>query len=811
MRNFYYCIGLAIIYFIPVTAIAQAGSITGRLSDEKGGPLPYATITLLKVSDSTLAATSLTNPEGSFSLKVPAAGNYFLRFTSIGFAEKRTDAFEISANDIAKDLGNITLAVMKKTLKEVTVQSIRPTIRQLADRMVVSIEGTALAAGNTAFDVLARAPGVFIDHEGNIQLNGRSGVTLMLDGKLTYLSARELRTLLQSMPAENLKNIEIITNPSAKYDAEGSSGILNINLKKNDRQGMNGSVYAGHTYNFKQHGYSAGGNINYKSGSWNSFLNLDFARRVGGREATFTRVFYATQKTTYFDQVATGNFSVVGPPSVRLGTDYSLNFRHSIGVMANYNTNYARQEFLTDTYIGSAANTPALYIDADNLSRNRWQSFTSNVHYVGKLDTSGTSLTADVDYAKIRNSGDSYFYNYFDTLASSKPVGRDFLYTNTPNGFDIYSAKVDYSHPFKKGSKFEMGAKASRVLSDNDSKFYFNNNQLILDPKRTNHFNYRENIYAGYVNMSGDLSKQVTVQGGLRLESTQSLGNSLTTGQVTRRNYTNLFPSVFIQQKVNDNYGINYSYSRRLQRPNYGNLNPFRFYRDPYTYIEGNPYLRPQYAHSFSVTQTFRKTYNVTISYQLTKDVISELPMLDVEKTTTIYYTGNVDDGHNVGMTAIAPLKISKKWESQNTLIVSYNKFTMTSNVGRLVNDQLFYMLQSNHTVQLPLDLRMELNLLYRGPAASGLYQMAPMHRVDVGLKKSFAKKKLEASINANDIFKGYRFRWTTDIAGNINEFDQYMRFRTLAFTLRYNFSKGIKVDSRRRNNSLEELNRAGG
>jgi hypothetical protein len=781
-------------------------SINGIVVDSKGGAVAYANVSLFKEADSIYLTGNTTNKEGKFSLQAPSPGNYFLHITAIGYAETKTASFTLSPGSLIKDAGIITIKDDVKTLSEVSVTALRPTIEQKADRMVVHIEGTALAAGNTAFDVLSRAPGVFIDAEGNIQLNGRSGVTVMLNNKLTFLSARDLRNMLESMSAENIKNIEIITNPSARYDAEGTSGILNINLKRNDRRGMNGSVHSGYYYNGKQHGYSAGGNINFSTGKWSSFLNLDYIKRVGGREATFTRIFYGNNKTTYFDQVATGNFEAEGPPSIRFGSDYHLNDNHSVGITANYTRNRSYSDFLTETFIGSVANRPTQFIDADNFSNNRFQNFTINGHYVGKLDTLGTTISTDVDYVNIRHRNESHFYNYFTNLLSNNTVS-DFLYTFIPSGYDIYSGKIDFVKPFSNGRKVELGAKASRVVSDNDSRFYFNNNSLVLDPLRTNHFNYKENIYAAYINYSGTLSKKLNLQAGLRAENTESVGNLYTTGEVTERNYLNLFPSVFLQQKVNENYGINYSYSRRLSRPNYGNLNPFIFYRDPYTYIQGNPYLRPQYTHAFSINQNYKRVYNLTLSYNLTKDVISELPLLYVEDTTTVYYIGNVDVAHSVSMTGVAPLKIMKKWDTQNTILLNYSTFSLTDNSGSHTNNQLFFMLQSNHTILLPKDFRMELNLLFRGPAASGLYHMQSMHRVDAGLKKSFLNKKFDLTLNVNDIFKGYRLRWSTDLAGNVNEFDQYLRLRNVGVTVRYNFSKGKKVDIKRRT-TIEELNR---
>lgn len=795
---------LFMIFFLN-SGIAQTISLKGKITDTRNAPLGFVNVSLLNAADSSFAMRALAGEDGTFQLNAPGAGKYRLRLSSIGFSDSTSAAFDL-VTGVPKDFGTIILKPAVNKLGEVTVSALRPTIVQKADRMVVGIEGTAMAAGNTAFNVLGKAPGVFIDHEGNIQLNGRAGVTVMIDGRLTYLSANDLRNLLESMPAENIKNIEIITNPSSRYDAEGSSGMINIVLKKNDIRGMNGSVSAGYNYNGLQHGYTSAANINYKIGDWNSFFSTDFSQRVGGREATFTRIFFGSAETTYFDQVATGNYSSIGPPSIRLGTEYSISKKQRIGLLASYRENSSDSEFLTETWMGPSASAPNKHIDADNFSNNRFRNFTSNLHYGLDMDTLGANLSSDLDYVRIRNTGGSNFYNYFQDLGTQGKV-QDFLYTDQPSGYDIYSAKLDYTKPFGKGKKLELGAKASRVISDTDSRFYFNNGSLELDPLRTNHFNYKENIYAAYANFNSTLGKKLTVQAGLRAEQTSSTGESYTTGEINDRNYLNLFPTLFVQQKVNDNYGINYSYSRRLGRPNYGYLNPFVFYRDPYTYIQGNPFLRPQYTNAFSVTQVIKKTYNVILGYQDTKDLFSELPRLDVEKKTTIYYYGNMEDSYAATFTGIVPVKISKNWDSNNTLFASYNKMSIMDASGPLVNKRWFGMIQSNQTVRLPKSIIMELGLMYRGKAVSGLYRIAPMSRVDLAFKRSFLNKKLDLTINGSDLFKGSRLKFTTDINGNVNDFDQYMRSRTFGLNLRYNFSKGQKVEEVRRTR-VEELNR---
>jgi hypothetical protein len=785
---------------------AQNAGLTGSVADSKGIPISFANVTLLKAADSSFATGVITDSTGHFTMAVPASGMYFLRFTAIGFVGNRTILFEATGPDFTKDFGTITLKVDSKTLQGVSVESLRPTLTQLPDKLVVSVEGTAMAAGNTAYAVLAKSPGVFIDPEGNIQLNGKSGIMVMIDGRQTFLSARDLRNLLESMPAENLKNIEIITNPSSKYDAEGTSGILNINLKKNTQQGLNGSVNTTYNNNFKDYGGTASASLAYKRGRWNSYINTSIGRFVGGRDATFTRVFVGTSANTYFDQVAEGNNLSQGPPSVRLGSDFIINSKHSVGFMAAYNTNTGTSEFLTDTYIGVKPQTPSLFINADNFTQNTYRNFTTNLHYGGKLDTIGTLLSADLDYVHITNRGFSNFYNYFTDLGTGNKT-QDLLYTDNPNGYDVYSAKVDYTRPLKKGQRLEVGGRISQVISDNDNQFFFNNGALVLDLSRTNHFKYRETIYATYANWSWNLSKKLSAQAGLRMEHTSSLGNSITLGRVTPREYTNLFPTLFLQQKVSANYGINYSIIRRINRPNYGLLNPFRSYRDPYTYSEGNPFLQPSYSNILSVSNVIRKLYIITLSYQLTEDVISELPYLDVAKALTVYTQGNMNKSRSLGMTAIAPLKIIKKWDTQNTAVLSYNKFLLNTDTSSLTNAQLFFGVQSNHTILLPKALRMEMVMVYRGPAASGLYKMAALTRVDVAFKRSFMKNKLEAALNATDIFKGFRLLWETDIANNVNDFDQYFRVRAISFSLRYTFSKGIKVEERKKA-TVDEVNR---
>lgn len=788
------------------TLRSQKSIISGKTTDTSGAPIRSAAIRLYLAGERQMLMSTLSDSLGFFQLKTKGKGKYLVFIEAINRQPFTTDTIVLKEDDENKELGKIVLQNSAKELGNVTVESVRPVITQMADKMVVSVAGTAMAAGNTAFNVLSKAPGIFVDPDGNIQLNGRSGVSVMIDGRMTYMSAAQLRNYLESMPAEQIKNIELITNPSSRFDAQGSSGIVNIVLKKNTVDGINGTVSTSYTYNFKQHIYSAGSSVNIKKGAWNSFINLDFARRAGGREATFTRIFRSSNQSTYFNQVATGNYQSTVVPIVRAGSDYTIHQRSSIGFLFNYQHSNGNSDFITDTYLGNAPDTRAQQISAVNQDVSQNRNLSGNLHYVYKIDTMESTMSVDIDYASIKNVGEGNFNNSFVNLQNNQKT-TDRLYTQTPNGYDVLTARFDVVLNQKNKRKLEFGGRTGRVISDNDFRFYFNNNGLAPDPSRTNYFRFKEQISAAYITWSMPGTKNMSLQFGLRSEHTSSVGKSITTGQENRRNYINLFPTFFLQQKVNNNHDLNISYSRRIGRPNYSNLNPFRFYRDPYTWSEGNPMLRPQYSHVLVVGNTFKKRYILQFSYLYTKDVIAEIPILDVAQNITIYTNGNVDRSHSAVLTTILPVKITAKWDTRNVVQLSYNDFRTVTNNGLVDNKQLLVLYQSIHTFLLPGNLRSELTFLARGPGASGLYRINGFYTADLAFQKTMAKGKWQLGLRFTDIFKSYRYIWSTRIADNINDFDQYFRLRTVNVSLRYNFSKGKKVNTTERK-AVEEMGR---
>ncbi|MFD2513248.1 TonB-dependent receptor domain-containing protein [Pontibacter locisalis] len=788
-------------------ALAQ-GVLSGTVKDEQGKALGFVNVAVLKDSDEAVVTGTIADMEGGFRIVTPAAGIYKLKLSMLGYTPTETVPFKVTSSNFSKDFGSLSLKEDAQVLREVTVQAMRPTVVAHADKMVVNVAGTAMAAGATAFEVLTKSPGVWVDQDGNIKLNGKAGVQIMIDGRQAYLSGKELQNLLQSMSADNIKDLEIVTNPSAKYDAEGASGVININLKKNTTGGMNGSVYAGYQYS-DLHGYTAGTDLNYKQGKWSSFVNLDVAERTNYRTNNMQRIYLEKQGLQLKQYVKQEGTRFI--PAIRAGADYILNSKHSVGFLANASFYTTEDRINTNAYLRDNQPENDLHIKAANSSETQYGNTTFNVHYLGKLDSLGTTLSADVDYVRLTSDDASRFLNVYDSLGNSSPSVTDLLTSENPSNYNIYAARADFAKPLGEGRKLELGTKASHVVSDNELRFYQTaDGKKILDNSRSNHFIYTENIYAAYANFSTGLGDKWRLQGGLRAEQTVTNGKSLTLNKRNKNSYLDLFPSLFLQQTVNENYQVSYSYSRRISRPRYSALNPFVLYLDPYSLVLGNPDLKPQYTHSFSVTQTLQQRYNLVLDYAVTKDFIVEVPAKTSSDEVTLFQQQNMDDMQSASATLVAPVRVAAKWEMNNSATVLFQSFAQTRGDQVLENEQVTFMAQSSHNVQLPAGVRMEVNAGYRGPVAYGLYELYGNWWVDAGLKRSFLNDKLDLSLNVTDIFRSKKMEGETQVEGYAISAEQYHGTQSFRINLRYRFSKGAKVEMKKRNINLDEVNRAG-
>ncbi|MEJ8804257.1 outer membrane beta-barrel family protein [Pontibacter sp. H249] len=810
MKNLQHIIILLLITALPQTGFSQVnGFLTGAVKDEQGQPVGFANVALLKAADSAVVNGTTADAEGRFQIKSPAKGTYFLRFNFLGYVQFNAAPFDVTGEDFTKDFGSTILKENTQVLQEVVVQGMRPTVVAYADKMVVNVEGTAMAGGSTAYEILSKSPGVWIDQNGDLKLNGKADVKVMINNKLVYLSGKELQNLLQNVSGENIKELEIITNPSAKYDAEGASGIININLKQNKDTGLNGSLHSSYQYN-ELNSYTAGADVNHKKGAWSSFASFDFAERANLRTNKMKRTFRNQQDSSLDQNLKEEGTRTI--PTIRVGSDVDLNQRHTLGFMADVSVYNTENNIRTLAKMVDGNPENDVLIDALNNGKAYKQNSTLNLHYLGKLDTLGTTLSADLNYVRLYSQDDATFVNRIDSLGIPADISINRLMYDNPNNYDIYAAKADLTKAVGKAGKLELGAKASRVISDNELKFYIKiDGKMQSDLKRSNHFIYQENILAAYVSYSTAIGEKLTIQAGLRAEQTFTKGNSVTMEQITYREYFKLFPTLFVLHTLSDNYQVSYSYSRRINRPQYSALNPFIFYIDPYSWVVGNPYLKPQYTKSLNITQNFSQRYNVVLGYAVTKDFIAEIPQQNATDKTTYFQQQNVEDMKSFNATIVAPIQILPMWQANNTATIVYQKFTKEMDQQMLANKQVSFMLQSGHTLQLPKDVRLEVNTSYQGPMAYGLYQINTNWGVDAGLKRSFMNDKLDVSMSVTDIFKTKQMAGTINIDGNTITADQYRGTQSFKISLRYRFSKGSEFKSGKKSINLDEVNRAGG
>lgn len=787
--------------------LAQDG-IVGRLQDQNNQSVPFATVAVVKLPDSTLVTGTTSDIDGEFHLKPTFSGEFVLKLSAIGYKEIYTENFKVKENNFSKNFGVISLPEETTMLDEVMIKTWKPRIKVENGNMTMEVDGTTLAAGNTAYEMLVRAPGVSADQNGNLQLNGRSGVSVMLDGRLTYMTGEDLMNLLESMPAENIKSIEVLNNPPSKYDAEGGAGMLNINLKKNMLSGFSGSLYGGYSHG-KQQLFNGGVNLNYNKNNWNTYFNFDLSERGLVRDAEITRFYPEGGDVFEYRQLGVQK-RIDLRPSLNTGADLEINENSSIGASLQLNGATKDGEWITQNQLFDGPGSVFANIDSDNFSSEELLNGRFNLHYSLQLDTLGTSLSADVDYAFLeKNIYNSFYNNYlFDTGETLEEV----LFNDSFSNYDIYAARIDFRHPLPNEANFEAGFKASKVISkSNLDYFQQEENERVLVPGMSDNFSYEEEIYAAYANYSRTFNKTWNLSAGLRVEQTYGLGISETMDKVNERDYLEFFPNLQLEQKVSENYRVTYSYNRRINRPAYDRLNPFIFALDPYNTITGNPDLRPAFVNSWSINQNIFNKYNFRLSYEHNEDYNTEIFSTNPQTGRTNITTGNLDYYKSYMASLVVPVQLTTFWNSNNTLVANYQDNHAIIDNFEIENRQFFYMLQSNHQINLPAGLKMELNATMRGPVAVGIYSVDSQWWLDGGLKRSFMDNKMDVTLRFMDVFKTQDMQISSEIGGNTLYIDQYFNQQAVSINLRYNFSKGNAKENTRSTNNLEEIGRMGG
>ncbi|WP_179412712.1 TonB-dependent receptor domain-containing protein [Mucilaginibacter sp. E4BP6] len=762
--------------------------IFGSLSDEKNKPMDYATVSLLRAKDSSIVKGTLSMETGAYIFDHILPGSYIVKATEIGYDDVISHIF-----GVADSSANFTIPVLKlqtssKTLGTVTITAAKPVIERKSDRTVLNVENSVLAAGNSALEILARAPGVTIDQNGNISLNGKQGVTVMINDKLTYLSAEQLTTLLRSTDGSTIHSIELLTNPSSKYDAAGSSGIINIQLKTNKKTGTNGSITLGAGYG----NYGKDRNtltLNHEEGRLNVFSTFSHDDNKSQINANLKRIVTdSTGVKTYFNQLSSV-IPIDHNNSYRLGADYDLTAQNTIGFIINGYFNNEKDPSNDLTYIGSQPNVTSSYQNTLSEINQTNKNFALNLNDRIKLDTNGQQLNVDLDYSRFNNNSNSQYNTYFYLPDGSSIISPAFLKEQTPSVIDIRTAKADYMLSINNILKLETGVKFSDVKTDNNLEAQQQvNGSYENDATLTNRFIYDEKIDAGYINLSKTY-KNTTIQAGLRAEYTNSSGDLINTNQEVIRHYLDLFPNVVINHTLNDQNQISFSYSRRIDRPGYDDLNPFIYYIDQYTYTKGNPFLNPQYTNKFELNYTFDKIINLSLGYSRTNDAITAVLLTDAESNITDQTKVNLQQQNYYDLNANSPYTISKWWTGNISATVFYTGFKSDSLLGGTLNrGQLSYLFNTTQIFDIAKGYKAELISIYESALTYGIYSVRPHYSNDIGMNHSFDNSKANVKFSVSDIFNTNRDRVSSNYQTDNININQKLESRIIRLTFTYNF-----------------------
>jgi len=798
---------------LSLSSIAQVanGRLKGTVTDEAQKPVESATVSLLKAKDSSLLKMIATDVSGAYSFENVATGKYLLLISSVGHVQTYSRIFELNGSNSSLSMETMSLKPVSKDLKEVAVVARKPLIEMKMDKTIVNVDAAVTNVGASALEVLEKSPGVSVDKDGNISLKGKQGVQIYIDGKPSYVGGADLVNLLKNMNASQLDQIEIMTNPPAKYDAAGNSGIINIKTKKNKAKGFNGNA----TASFSQGSYWRGNasvNMNYRNGKYNTFFNYSYNNNNSYQELTIHRTYKKDDLKTIdaqFDQVAFMPRTNIGN-NLKFGMDYYASRKTTMGFVAsgffnpetfrNFNTSYLKD--------GTGDVDSIVYSTAH--MKDTWKNGNINLNLRHQYDSSGRELTADLDYSTYRSNNQQIFVNS-SFYPDWTPKGETNLLSNLPLSISIYSAKADYSQPITKNLKMDAGVKTSYVNTDNAAN-YFNieNGEPEVDYKKTNRFLYKENINAAYINFNRQY-KKLGVQAGLRLENTNyngpQLGNVQRPDSSFQKSYTNLFPTLYLSYNASKNHQFGFSLGRRIDRPAYQDLNPFLFFLDNYTYQAGNPYIRPQYTTNFELSHIYKGIINTTLNYSRTLDYMNETFEQSHDTTNadkgyaTIVRQGNIGVRNNAGISVSAQIPVAKWWSANAYVNYNYNHFN-----GELYGEKIdigasTVLFNLNNQFHFNKGWSAELSGFFRTKGIDGQIIIQPLGQMAAGVSKQVMKGKGSIRFNMRDIL------YTNWAKGNIHfqrteayfENRRDTRVGTISFT--YRFGKPMKDQQAPRRN----------
>ncbi len=751
--------------WLPAQAQSGQGQIKGLVYNPDQLPAEYSTVVLMN-KDSVFMKGALSAEDGSFFFEDLDPENYLIMIRNVEFNTFVSEPIPLNANEVY-ELPPIKLETRVTGLEEVVIKGEKALVEVRADKMVYNVASSVNASGNNGLELLSKSPGVIVDLDNNITLQGKSGVRIFINGRPSRVSGSDLTNMLQGMRSDNIESIEIMSNPSVKEDAEGTGGIINIILKKNTDLGFNGNVIANFSQGVQPRS-TLGTSLNYSGEKTSFFSTIALSRDEykTDRSETITR-------EDYFTDMDSKDVSERNGLNITAGVDHRFNSEHTLSVDAKVLINDRASNLESSTYISDLTGAqPPQQLLAETNSEGFSENYNANIHY-NFVPNKSSKLTADMSFGLYANDADTYQPNAYYDIDGEEPNSTVESSYNTSTGINIFSTRVDYEKSIGK-YKISAGGKYAHISTDNQLAFYnIEGDSSTLDPNRSNDFSYLEQVAAAYLIFDAKLTERIVINAGLRVENTSSLGElesaNPSPDDVVSRNYTSFFPNVSLSYSDQQNHAISLSIGRRISRPNYQDLNPFEQKLSEISAWRGNPFLEPSYTTNYQISYSFKRKLVISNTYSVTTNFFANIFEQDGEVGTVII-PRNMDKVTNNGLSASYPLKATKWWSFTTFLIYNHVKYSgdMEGTVVDLTADIVNFRMQNSF--KLPLGITMELSGYASSPWIwRGSVHVKEYYRIDLGFKRGFLDDALLLKITGGDIFRSATaYPYNSDYGGMI-------------------------------------------
>ena len=784
--------------FLSAALIYGQIKLVGTVQSSDTKPLQNTSILLLNAKDSALLQGTLSDINGKFSFSVDAQNKYILLFSYLGFSDNYTKPFEILKTEKKHDIGFIILSQEDNNLKAVTISARRPMLEQKIDRMVINVKNSPTSAGNTVLDVLEKSPGIMVNRSnGAISMNGKDGVMVMINGKISYLPANAITQMLNGINANSVEKIELITTPPAKYDAAGNAGYINIVMLNNPNQGFNGSYAASFGVG---HGTlpTANINLNYRKNKINLYSNYSFSRVAqlqvfeNHRSAIDNGITRKTDGISNRDPSQTNH-------NARLGVDYQIDKKTIIGgLISGYNNKWEMDAKNIAQYTTNAKIDTVVTLD--NHEINQWKHLMGNINLQHTVKE-GEEFSINADYLYYNNKNPTNYYNRFyngkgdflsdeNTISTKKTIIKTFV------------SQVDYIKKLSTKINCQFGAKAVLSSFTNDVLVAKQNqNTWIPDPKFTAFYTLKEQIGAAYLSSDYNMNEKNTLKVGLRFEYTSSNLGSTTQKNIVDRKYGSFFPTVFFNHKITDQQTFNLSYNRRINRPTFNQLAPFLIFLDPKTFITGNPAIQPSFTNALQFTYIIKKLV-LSLNYSYEKNFIaSYLAETNPSDNSQIITAQNLDFSKTYYASATLPVNITQWWNLQSSIAINHTSIQGVINKQNSSFSQVYFTMNGSMNFILSKDFFAEISGFYKGKSfLFGADLVNPFGAINVAIQKKFKNKSSSFSFGVDNFLNTMKFQTNLSVPGqNISSSASY-QFNYPVFKLSWTQQFGNKVLKDKRN-----------